>query len=192
MSSARCAPTASTCQFMTFKLVFPNAARPGGPTLLRRNFDAHRALLDHGREALALPDRHAEGVARRVEWGGFGELAGSLLIGNFGNGQQSGDRREYLSVKEVELLVGTARSRGRYGRRDTTMILIAFRHGRSRDWHGAAVNLDHEETTGPVGTTLGLRSLGTGKSPCRSSVYRHFVPRLPWKPVCSLLDKTKI
>jgi integrase len=37
--------------------------------------------------------------------------------------------REYLTVKEVELLTDTARKRGRYGHRDATMILIAFRHG---------------------------------------------------------------
>jgi integrase len=37
--------------------------------------------------------------------------------------------REYLTVKEVELLMETARKRGRYGHRDTTMILVAFRHG---------------------------------------------------------------
>jgi type 1 fimbriae regulatory protein FimE len=37
--------------------------------------------------------------------------------------------REYLTVKEVELLMETARRRGRYGHRDATMILVAFRHG---------------------------------------------------------------
>src|ERR1700686_3265745 len=37
--------------------------------------------------------------------------------------------REYLTVKEVELLLETGRTRGRYGHRDATMILIAFRHG---------------------------------------------------------------
>jgi site-specific recombinase XerD len=37
--------------------------------------------------------------------------------------------REYLTVKEVELLMETARTRGRYGHRDATMIFIAFRHG---------------------------------------------------------------
>src|SRR5580698_948960 len=37
--------------------------------------------------------------------------------------------REYLTVKEVQLLMETARTRGRYGHRDATMILIAFRHG---------------------------------------------------------------
>jgi hypothetical protein len=37
--------------------------------------------------------------------------------------------REYLTVKEVGLLMETARKRGRYGHRDATMILIAFRHG---------------------------------------------------------------
>jgi len=37
--------------------------------------------------------------------------------------------REYLTVKEVGKLVEGARSRGRYGRRDATMILVAYRHG---------------------------------------------------------------
>jgi type 1 fimbriae regulatory protein FimE len=37
--------------------------------------------------------------------------------------------QEYLTVKEVELLMESACKRGRYGHRDATMILIAFRHG---------------------------------------------------------------
>jgi len=37
--------------------------------------------------------------------------------------------REYLTVKEVGLLLDSARDRGRYGHRDATMILIAYRHG---------------------------------------------------------------
>ena len=38
--------------------------------------------------------------------------------------------REYLIAKEVERLMAAARSRsGRYGHRDATMILLAFRHG---------------------------------------------------------------
>lgn len=38
--------------------------------------------------------------------------------------------REYLTPKEVERLIAAARSRSRrYGLRDATMILIAFRHG---------------------------------------------------------------
>src|SRR5712691_10444549 len=37
--------------------------------------------------------------------------------------------REYLTPKEIELLRKTARERGRYGHRDATMILIAYRHG---------------------------------------------------------------
>jgi site-specific recombinase XerD len=37
--------------------------------------------------------------------------------------------REYLTVKEVGLLMETARKRGRYGHRDATMILVAFRLG---------------------------------------------------------------
>jgi type 1 fimbriae regulatory protein FimE len=37
--------------------------------------------------------------------------------------------REYLTVKEVTKLMDGAREHGRYGHRDATMILIAYRHG---------------------------------------------------------------
>jgi type 1 fimbriae regulatory protein FimB/type 1 fimbriae regulatory protein FimE len=37
--------------------------------------------------------------------------------------------REYLTGDEVERLMDAARKFGRYGHRDATMILIAFRHG---------------------------------------------------------------
>src|SRR4249919_1823929 len=38
--------------------------------------------------------------------------------------------REYLTPKEVERLIVAAKKRGRrYGLRDATMILVAFRHG---------------------------------------------------------------
>jgi integrase len=37
--------------------------------------------------------------------------------------------REYLTAKEVTLLMGAARERGRYGHRDATMILVGYRHG---------------------------------------------------------------
>jgi len=37
--------------------------------------------------------------------------------------------REYLTPKEVERLMAAARKRSRYGHRDQTAILLAFRHG---------------------------------------------------------------
>jgi len=37
--------------------------------------------------------------------------------------------REYLTEAEVDQLCKTARKRWRYGQRDSTMILVAFRHG---------------------------------------------------------------
>jgi len=37
--------------------------------------------------------------------------------------------REYLTGDEVEQLMTAARSVGRHGHRDATMILTAFRHG---------------------------------------------------------------
>jgi len=38
-------------------------------------------------------------------------------------------RREYLTENEVEALMAAAKKRGRYGHRDSTMILLAYRHG---------------------------------------------------------------
>ena len=38
-------------------------------------------------------------------------------------------RRQYLTEREVEMLCDAARKRGRYGHRDATMILLAYRHG---------------------------------------------------------------
>jgi type 1 fimbriae regulatory protein FimB/type 1 fimbriae regulatory protein FimE len=45
--------------------------------------------------------------------------------------QRNSERRsrEYLTPAEVETLITAARKRGRYGHRDATMILIAYRHG---------------------------------------------------------------
>ena len=45
--------------------------------------------------------------------------------------QRNSERRprEYLTPAEIETLITTARRRGRYGHRDATMILLAFRHG---------------------------------------------------------------
>ena len=42
--------------------------------------------------------------------------------------ENSSDRK-YLTPREVERLMNAARKSGRYGHRDATMILIAFRHG---------------------------------------------------------------
>ena len=38
-------------------------------------------------------------------------------------------QREYLTVKEIGVLMDTARARGRYGHRDATLILVGYRHG---------------------------------------------------------------
>jgi len=42
--------------------------------------------------------------------------------------------RRYLTGREIERLMGTARKHSRHGHRDATMILVAYRHGlRARD-----------------------------------------------------------
>jgi hypothetical protein len=38
-------------------------------------------------------------------------------------------RRRYLTQREIERLMDCARKHGRYGHRDATMILVAYRHG---------------------------------------------------------------
>ena len=40
-----------------------------------------------------------------------------------------GRERRYLTPAEVELLIATARKRGRYGQRDALAILMCYRHG---------------------------------------------------------------
>ena len=38
-------------------------------------------------------------------------------------------KQRYLTEREVERLMDCARKHGRYGHRDATMILVAYRHG---------------------------------------------------------------
>ena len=40
-----------------------------------------------------------------------------------------GRERKYLTPAEVELLIATAKKRGRYGQRDALAILMCYRHG---------------------------------------------------------------
>src|SRR3974390_22084 len=42
---------------------------------------------------------------------------------------RQGRSRRYLTEKEIERLMDRARKHGRYGHRDATMILVAYRHG---------------------------------------------------------------
>ena len=37
--------------------------------------------------------------------------------------------RRYLTQRDIDLLMDCARKHGRYGHRDATMILVAYRHG---------------------------------------------------------------
>jgi site-specific recombinase XerD len=54
---------------------------------------------------------------------GIGHTAPSTVNSTVGLG------RKYLLAREVEALMGAARKHSRWGHRDSTMILIAFRHG---------------------------------------------------------------
>ena len=38
-------------------------------------------------------------------------------------------KRRYLTQREIDRLMDCARKYGRYGHRDATMILVAYRHG---------------------------------------------------------------
>src|SRR5260370_8295646 len=54
--------------------------------------------------------------------------------------------REYLTTAEIERLMAAARKSSRYGHRDATMILLAYRHGlRASElcdlqWHQVELN----------------------------------------------------
>ncbi len=57
--------------------------------------------------------------------------------------------REYLTASEVETLIAAARKSSRYGHRDATMILLAYRHGlRASElcdlqWHQVDLSIGH-------------------------------------------------
>ena len=55
----------------------------------------------------------------------------SIILGTVPRKPRNIDRRprEYLTPKEIARLLEHARKRGRYGHRDGTMILVAYRHG---------------------------------------------------------------
>ena len=53
-------------------------------------------------------------------------LKGTVTRGRLSNGHYR--TREYLTEREIERLMKAA-SRNRYGHRDATMILLAYRHG---------------------------------------------------------------
>ena len=51
-----------------------------------------------------------------------------MLLGRAGTNQDR-SRRQYLTETEVTQLCDAARARGRWGHRDATMTLCAYRHG---------------------------------------------------------------
>ena len=53
----------------------------------------------------------------------------TVTIAGSEKGTRGEHRRGYLTEAEVEKLCAAARARGRWGHRDATMILMAFRHG---------------------------------------------------------------
>jgi type 1 fimbriae regulatory protein FimB/type 1 fimbriae regulatory protein FimE len=68
--------------------------------------------------------------------------------------------RSYLTEGEVERLIWHVRKRGRYGHRDATMILVAYRHGlRVDELVGLQWSQVHLESA-----TLHVRRLKHGKS----------------------------
>src|SRR5262249_8960954 len=85
---------------------------------------------------------------RPSEGPGFGGCATAMKVP--GRGELSVLRtRRYLTGGEVERLIEAARKHGRYGHRDATMILIAYRHGPRAcelcdlQWHQVELNTGH-------------------------------------------------
>jgi site-specific recombinase XerD len=59
--------------------------------------------------------------------------------------------RKYLTAREIEKLMDYARKHSRYGHRDSTMILVAYRHGLR-----ASEVCDCGRCDPPVGGTFGF------------------------------------
>ena len=70
-------------------------------------------------------------------------------------------KRRYLTEREVERLMDCARKHGRYGHRDATMILVAYRHGLRRPPEHPAYGPVHRNGAGPLQEFLALT--GDGK-----------------------------
>ena len=68
-------------------------------------------------------------LRRRIGMGDFHGFCGRQRVSAKHCKFIVGRTREYLTANEVEELMGTARKSSRYGHRDATMILIAYRHG---------------------------------------------------------------
>src|SRR5262249_47427207 len=85
--------------------------------------------------------------------------------------------REYLTPSEVEKLISTAR-KGRYGHRDATLILVAYRHGLRAvelcdlEWSQVATARRTNRTTSCSSKTMARRP----------KLLALDLSRLPWKP----------
>ena len=88
--------------------------------------------------------------------------------------------REYLTPAEVEHLMHTAQRRGRYGHRDATMILVAYRHG-LRVACGLRSGATMRGTTHAGGIGPGL--------PHGSDVHRRALRQLVREGACSSASK---
>jgi type 1 fimbriae regulatory protein FimB/type 1 fimbriae regulatory protein FimE len=79
-------------------------------------------------------------------WGNFMAFAVASASAPNTVNSSVGRTRDYLTAKEIEDLMAAARKSSRYGHRDATMILIAYRHGlRASEvcdlqWHQVELN----------------------------------------------------
>jgi hypothetical protein len=86
-------------------------------------------------------------------------------------------RREYLTEKEVSQLCDAARARGRWGHRDATMILVAYRHGLRVS---ELVALRWEQVDLDAGAIAGAPAQGIGRQ--HSAARRERDPRAATHP----------
>ena len=79
-------------------------------------------------------------------WGNFMAFAVASASAPNTVNSSVGRTRDYLTAKEIEDLMAAARKSSRYGHRDATMVLIAYRHGlRASEvcdlqWHQVELN----------------------------------------------------
>jgi integrase len=96
-------------------------------------------------------------------------------------------KRRYLTEREVERLIEAAKS-NRYGHRDATMILVAYRHGLrasevcSLEWHQIELDQGRLHSEEPsVERRASIPSVVMRSESCAS-----YGVRTPQRPMCSL------
>jgi len=97
----------------------------GKPTSTVPDLTSFETVGDNEMRESAVLRRQADEISTTVS----GTVVEFPRSGSEPDNKDRSSRREWLTELELEQLCDAARKRGRWGHRDATMILIAYRHG---------------------------------------------------------------